>query len=134
MTRGRHARPTRGLGMADEPALPNSAARWRFTRALPRQAPPPGGGAPAAEQGAAAAGDSITVATWPIVSRVTGVAKFACIGAVLRFAAMAGTRAVAAAHAALMAGPAWLTATAIGHWLGQGRSGSRYRTCRTGCP
>ena len=90
MTRGRHARPTRGLGMADEPALPNSAARWRFTRALPRQAPPPGGGAPAAEQGAAAAGDSITVATWPIVSRVTGVAKFACIGAVLRFAAMAG--------------------------------------------
>jgi peptidoglycan biosynthesis protein MviN/MurJ (putative lipid II flippase) len=34
-------------------------------------------------QSAAAAGDSITVATWTIVSRVTGVAKFACIGAVL---------------------------------------------------
>lgn len=32
---------------------------------------------------AAAAGDSITVAVWTIVSRVTGVAKFACIGAVL---------------------------------------------------
>ena len=32
---------------------------------------------------AAAAGDSITVATWTIVSRITGVAKFACIGAVL---------------------------------------------------
>ena len=90
MTRGRHGSPTRGLSMADEPALPNSPARWRFTRALPRQAPPPGGGAPtpaqgaaAAEQGAAAAADSITVATWTIVSRVTGVAKFACIGAVL---------------------------------------------------
>jgi putative peptidoglycan lipid II flippase len=93
--------------MAKRPALPNSTARWRFTRALPRQAPPPGGGAPAskcgtapasgqgtalatrqraavaAAQGAAAAGDSITVATWTIVSRVTGVAKFACIGAVL---------------------------------------------------
>jgi putative peptidoglycan lipid II flippase len=38
---------------------------------------------PAAQQGAAAAGDSITVAGWTIVSRVTGVAKFACIGAVL---------------------------------------------------
>jgi murein biosynthesis integral membrane protein MurJ len=35
------------------------------------------------QQAAAAAGDSITVATWTIVSRVTGVAKFACIGAVL---------------------------------------------------
>lgn len=85
--------------MAKGPALPNSTARWRFTRALPRQAPPPGGGAPAsgpggapateqraaiaAAQGAAAAGDSITVAAWTIVSRVTGVAKFACIGAVL---------------------------------------------------
>ena len=93
--------------MAKEPALPNSTARWWFTRALPRQAPPPGGEAPAsprgraaapgqgtapgdgqraaiaAAQGAAAAGDSITVATWTIVSRVTGVAKFACIGAVL---------------------------------------------------
>jgi putative peptidoglycan lipid II flippase len=34
-------------------------------------------------QSAAAAGDSITVAAWTIVSRVTGVAKFACIGAVL---------------------------------------------------
>jgi putative peptidoglycan lipid II flippase len=32
---------------------------------------------------AAAAGDSITVAVWTIVSRITGVAKFACIGAVL---------------------------------------------------
>jgi putative peptidoglycan lipid II flippase len=31
----------------------------------------------------AAAGDSITVAVWTIVSRVTGVAKFAAIGAVL---------------------------------------------------
>jgi putative peptidoglycan lipid II flippase len=35
------------------------------------------------QQAAAAAGDSITVAAWTIVSRVTGVAKFACIGAVL---------------------------------------------------
>jgi putative peptidoglycan lipid II flippase len=76
--------------MANGPALPNGTARWRFTRALPCQAPPPGGEAPAAEQsaaaaeqGAAAAGDSITVATWTIVSRVTGVAKFACVGAVL---------------------------------------------------
>lgn len=84
--------------MANRPTLPNSTARWRFTRALPRQAPPPGGGAPATGQGgtttehgaaaaavqsAAAAGDSITVAAWTIVSRVTGVAKFACIGAVL---------------------------------------------------
>ena len=32
---------------------------------------------------AAAAGDSITVAAWTILSRVTGVAKFAAIGAVL---------------------------------------------------
>jgi len=32
---------------------------------------------------AAAAGDSIAVATWTIVSRVTGVAKFAAIAAVL---------------------------------------------------
>ena len=32
---------------------------------------------------AAAAGDSISVATWTIVSRATGVAKFAAIGAVL---------------------------------------------------
>jgi putative peptidoglycan lipid II flippase len=38
---------------------------------------------PAVHQGVAAAGDSITVAGWTIVSRVTGVAKFACIGAVL---------------------------------------------------
>jgi putative peptidoglycan lipid II flippase len=37
----------------------------------------------APEQAAAAAGDSITVAAWTIVSRVTGVARFACIGAVL---------------------------------------------------
>ena len=36
-----------------------------------------------ADAAAAAAGDSITVAAWTIVSRVTGVAKFACIGAVL---------------------------------------------------
>jgi putative peptidoglycan lipid II flippase len=36
-----------------------------------------------AHQAAAAAGDSITVAAWTIVSRVTGVARFACIGAVL---------------------------------------------------
>jgi peptidoglycan biosynthesis protein MviN/MurJ (putative lipid II flippase) len=35
------------------------------------------------QQAAAAAGDSITVAAWTIVSRVSGVAKFACIGAVL---------------------------------------------------
>src|SRR5215472_8593164 len=34
-------------------------------------------------EAAAAAGDSITVAGWTILSRVTGVAKFACIGAVL---------------------------------------------------
>ena len=38
---------------------------------------------PAAQEGAAAAGDSITVAAWTIVSRATGVLKFACIGAVL---------------------------------------------------
>src|SRR5438270_5227304 len=37
----------------------------------------------ARQSAAAAAGDSITVATWTIVSRITGVAKFACIGAVL---------------------------------------------------
>jgi len=36
-----------------------------------------------ADGAAAAAGDSITVAAWTIVSRLTGVAKFACIGAVL---------------------------------------------------
>jgi murein biosynthesis integral membrane protein MurJ len=36
-----------------------------------------------AAEAAAAAGDSITVAAWTIVSRVTGVARFACIGAVL---------------------------------------------------
>lgn len=40
-------------------------------------------GTPGTDQGAAAAGDSITVATWTIVSRVTGVARFVCIGAVL---------------------------------------------------
>jgi putative peptidoglycan lipid II flippase len=98
VTRGRHSIPKRGLSLAKRPALPNSTARWRYTRALPRQVPPPGGGAPATSRGgptteqaaaaaavqsAAAAGDSITVAAWTIVSRVTGVAKFACIGAVL---------------------------------------------------
>jgi putative peptidoglycan lipid II flippase len=35
------------------------------------------------QNAAAAAGDSITVAVWTIVSRITGVAKFAAIGAVL---------------------------------------------------
>ena len=38
---------------------------------------------PASTSSAAAAGDSITVAAWTIVSRVTGVARFAIIGAVL---------------------------------------------------
>ncbi len=38
---------------------------------------------PGTDGAAAAAGDSITVAAWTIISRVTGVAKFACIGAVL---------------------------------------------------
>jgi peptidoglycan biosynthesis protein MviN/MurJ (putative lipid II flippase) len=38
---------------------------------------------PASPSSAAAAGDSITVAAWTIVSRVTGVARFAVIGAVL---------------------------------------------------
>src|SRR5947207_5819840 len=37
----------------------------------------------ATQEGAAAAGDSITVAGWTILSRVTGVLKFATIGAVL---------------------------------------------------
>lgn len=41
------------------------------------------GSAPEGAATASAAGDSITVAAWTIVSRVTGVAKFACIGAVL---------------------------------------------------
>src|SRR6266480_2712964 len=40
-------------------------------------------GEAAKQEGAAAAGDSITVAGWTILSRVTGVLKFACIGAVL---------------------------------------------------
>ncbi len=48
----------------------------------PLRAATAGQGADAAAA-AAAAGDSITVAAWTIVSRVTGVAKFACIGAVL---------------------------------------------------
>jgi putative peptidoglycan lipid II flippase len=43
--------------------------------------PAPAGGAHA--RSVAAAGDSITVAAWTIVSRVTGVARFAVIGAVL---------------------------------------------------
>ena len=39
---------------------------------------------PSADAGAAAAaGDSITVAGWTVVSRVTGVIRFAVIGAVL---------------------------------------------------
>jgi putative peptidoglycan lipid II flippase len=46
-------------------------------------APRPSPQARQAQQAAAAAGDSITVAAWTIVSRVTGVARFACIGAVL---------------------------------------------------
>src|SRR5260221_1149273 len=49
----------------------------------PRVATAGQGADAAAAAAAAAAGDSITVAAWTIVSRVTGVAKFACIGAVL---------------------------------------------------
>ena len=93
MSRGRHARPRRGQRRAGLAAQPGHAAAYRSTRARPSPAPPLGGEAPsqpalrrepAPQQGAAAAaGDSITVATWTIVSRVTGVAKFACIAAVL---------------------------------------------------
>jgi putative peptidoglycan lipid II flippase len=49
--------------------------------ARPRSAPAPAAGANA--RSVATAGDSITVAAWTIVSRVTGVARFAVIGAVL---------------------------------------------------
>jgi putative peptidoglycan lipid II flippase len=55
--------PERGLGSRREP-IPQSTQEAR-------------------QGAAAAAGDSITVAAWTIVSRVTGVAKFVCIGAVL---------------------------------------------------
>ncbi len=46
-------------------------------------APLADGGARGDQAPAAAAGDSLTVAAWTIVSRVTGVARFAVIGAVL---------------------------------------------------
>ena len=45
------------------------------------QTPPVGDAA--AASGAAAAGDSISVAVWTLVSRITGVVRFAAIGAVL---------------------------------------------------
>src|SRR6266699_6462635 len=61
MTRGRHRR----------------TRRRSVRHAASGRDPAPQAGA------AAAAGDSISVAAWTIVSRVTGVAKFACIGAVL---------------------------------------------------
>jgi putative peptidoglycan lipid II flippase len=70
MSRGRHACPKRGLTVG---GLSQHAASGRR-----------GPGAQEARQGAAAAaGDSMTVAAWTIVSRVTGVAKFVCIGAIL---------------------------------------------------
>ena len=49
-------------------------------RAAPDTLEPPG---IEGRGGAAAAGDSIAVAAWTVVSRVTGVARFAAIGAVL---------------------------------------------------
>jgi len=93
MRHGRHSRPRHGLH-----AVGLSAERRRCEAHQPATwqhgpAPQHGGGAqpgpelqgePTAQQrGAATAGDSITVAAWTIVSRVTGVAKFVCIGAVL---------------------------------------------------
>ena len=69
MSRGRHARQGTGPGASGPVAQRDNPGPER---------------AAAAQQGAeATAGDSITVAAWTIVSRVTGVAKFACIGAVL---------------------------------------------------
>src|SRR6266567_3125177 len=93
MRHGRHSRPRHGLH-----AVGLSAERRRCEAHQPATwqhgpAPQHGGGAqpgpelqgePTAQQrGAATAGDSITVAAWTIVSRVTGFAKFVCIGAVL---------------------------------------------------
>ena len=60
-----------------EGASPSGTATWRGGARLGA------GRGRSGVSGAAAAGDSITVAAWTIVSRVTGVAKFACIGAVL---------------------------------------------------
>jgi murein biosynthesis integral membrane protein MurJ len=61
--------------------------RWSAAPARGADGPDRGGEERGAEeeqaQAAAAAGDSLTVAAWTIVSRVTGVARFACIGAVL---------------------------------------------------
>jgi putative peptidoglycan lipid II flippase len=75
MSRGRHSFRGRGLH-AQQSLAPEGGAGSRRTGTPQR--------AQEAQQGAAAAaGDSITVAAWTIVSRVTGVAKFVCIGAVL---------------------------------------------------
>ena len=60
--------PAVAASSAAVPAVPGAVAAQRETTA---------------QQGAEAAGDSITVAAWTIVSRASGVAKFACIGAVL---------------------------------------------------
>jgi putative peptidoglycan lipid II flippase len=80
MSHGRHARRRHGLyAVGSATQLPDGAAREPGSRGLSATKPARG-----AQQGAGAvAGDSITVAGWTIVSRVTGVAKFICIGAVL---------------------------------------------------
>ncbi len=67
-------RPAVGTAVMTGTAAPPAAQSWRSAPATGRAA---GAGS------AAAAGDSITVAAWTIVSRVTGLARFAVIGAVL---------------------------------------------------
>src|SRR5436305_1624363 len=78
MSHGRHARRRHGLHPVGPAAQrPNAAARGPGSPGLSAAR-----SVRASQQGAVA-GDSITVAAWTIVSRVTGVAKFICIGAVL---------------------------------------------------
>jgi murein biosynthesis integral membrane protein MurJ len=64
-------RPAAGTAVMTGAAAPPAAQSWRSAPATGRAG------------SAAAAGDSITVAAWTIVSRVTGLARFAVIGAVL---------------------------------------------------
>lgn len=78
MSHGRHARRRHGLHVVGSAAQrPNAAARRPGSPGLSAARPVRG------SQRGTVAGDSITVAAWTIVSRVTGVAKFICIGAVL---------------------------------------------------
>jgi putative peptidoglycan lipid II flippase len=94
MSRGRHAHPGRGRRASaltarrhHDPGHGPAAERGREAPRDPapeqQRDPPPEEGSGSPQGVAAAAGDSITVAGWTIVSRVTGVARFACIGAVL---------------------------------------------------